>query len=344
MPATPPGMILAGLGAHLPDRVVTNDELSKVLDTSDEWIRTRTGIRQRHQAAPGETSLHLAVQAGREALQATADGDTRVDAVVLATMTPDRRCPATAPEVAAALGLGHIPAFDVAAVCSGFVYAAATAHGLLATGIAERVLIIGTEVMSASIDPADRNTAVIFGDGAGAAVVRAGDPDEPGAFGHFDLGASGEDSDLIRIDGGGGRIPPDSARGVTRDDYMVMEGRAVYRKAIPAMAESSRTALARRGWTVQDVDKVIGHQANVRILDAVCRELGVDTDRSFINLDMVGNTSAASIPIAMTHADQQGFVQVGDRILMTAFGGGLTWGSTTLTWPDLPTHEGSSTK
>lgn len=331
-----PAMVLTGVGAHLPAQVVTNDDLSEVMDTSDEWIRTRTGIRERRRAAPGETSLHLAVEASREALKATADGATDVDAVVLATMTPDRRCPATAPDVAAALGLGRVAAFDVAAICSGFVYAAATAQGLIAAGTARRVLVIGTEVMSEVLYPTDRNTAVIFGDGAGAVVVRAGQPDEPGAFGPFDLGADGEDSDLIRVDGGAGRAPLTPGRPVTRDDYLVMDGRAVYRRAIPTMAASSRAALARRGWAVDDVDAVIGHQANVRILDGLCHELGVDTARSVVNIDAVGNTSAASIPIAMAHAHERGAVAAGDKVLLTAFGGGLTWGSTTLTWPDLP--------
>lgn len=329
-------MVLTGVGAHLPAEVVTNDDLSKVMDTSDEWIRTRTGIRERRRAAPGETSLHLAVEAGRQALKATTDGVTDVDAVLLATMTPDRRCPATAPDVAASLGLGHAAAFDVSAICSGFVYAAATAQGLIAAGTARRVLIIGSEVMSEVLYPTDRNTAVIFGDGAGAVVARAGDADEPGAFGPFDLGADGEDSDLITVNGGGGRAPLTADREVTRDDYMAMDGRAVYRRAIPTMAESSRQAVRGRGWTIEDLDAVIGHQANIRILDGVCTELGVDTARSYANLDRVGNTSAASIPIAMAHAHAQGAVRAGDKVLLTAFGGGLTWGSTTLLWPDLP--------
>jgi 3-oxoacyl-[acyl-carrier-protein] synthase-3 len=334
--AAPPAAVLVGLGAHLPATVVTNDDLAARMDTSDEWIRTRTGIRERRWAAPGQTSLHLAVEAGAEALKRTADGITEVDAVVLATMTPDRQCPATAPDVAAALGLGTIPAFDVSAICSGFVYAAATAQGLIAAGTAERILVIGSEVMSAVLHPEDRNTAVIFGDGAGAAVLRAGDAAEPGALGRFHLAADGESSDLIRVDGGGGRRPPGPDRATSREDYLVMEGRAVYRRAIPAMASSGRTALAARGWSVDDVDLLIGHQANVRILDGVCHELGLDTARSYVNLDRVGNTSAASIPIAMAHAHAEGAVRPGDRVLLTAFGGGLTWGSTTLVWPELP--------
>lgn len=335
-PTGTPAMVLAGLGAHLPDRVVTNDDLASVLDTSDEWITSRTGIRQRHWAAQGETSMHLAVEAGRKALKATSDSVTDVDAVVLATMTPDRQCPATAPDVAAALGLGPIPAFDVGAICSGFIYAAATAQGLIAAGTARRVLIIGTEVMSHVLHPDDRNTRVIFGDGAGAAVVRAGDPGEQGAFGPFDLGADGSASDLIRIDASGGRRPPEGPERDQRDRFLIMEGREVYRRAIPAMVESSRAAVRRRGWDVGDLDALIGHQANVRILDAVGDRLEVPADRRYANLDRVGNTSAASVPIAMTDAHREGFVHPGDKVLLTAFGGGLTWGSTTLTWPALP--------
>ncbi len=335
-PNTAPAMVLAGLGAYLPDQVVTNDDLSRVMDTSDEWISSRTGIRQRHKVAPGQTSLHLAVEAGREALKRTNDGETGVDAVILATTTPDRPCPATAPDVAAALGLGTAMAFDVSAVCSGFIYAAAAAQGLIAAGTAERVLVIGTEAMSTLIDPTDRNTAVIFGDGAGAAVVRAGAHDELGAFGRFDLGADGEGSDLIRVGRGGSGRPTDVDGAVDPDRYMKMEGRAVYRRAIPAMAESCRAALRHRGWTLEDVDGMIGHQANIRILDAVSRELGMDPERSYANLDRVGNTAGASIPIAMTHAHEESFVNAGDKVLMTAFGGGLTWGSTTLLWPELP--------
>lgn len=333
---TAPAMVLAGLGAHLPEEVVTNDDLAKVMDTSDEWISTRTGIRQRHRVAEGETSLHLAIEASRQALKHYGGG-ADIDAVVLATTTPDRMCPATAPDVASTLGLGHIPAFDVAAVCSGFVYAAATAQGLIAAGTAKTVLVIGTESISSFLYPSDRNTAVIFGDGAGAAVVRAGDHDEPGAFGSFHLGSDGEGADLIRVDAGSSRVPPSTAESATRDHYLSMEGREVYRRAIPAMAESCGIVLADRGWGVEDVDVMIGHQANVRIIDAVARNLKLDSERCYVNIDKVGNTAGASIPIAMAHAHADGAVKAGDKVLMTAFGGGLTWGSTTLTWPDLPT-------
>jgi 3-oxoacyl-[acyl-carrier-protein] synthase III len=317
-----PAAVLVGLGAHVPDRVVTNDDLAAVLATDDAWIRSRTGIRERRWAVEGERTSTLAVAAGAAALKRTADGVTDADAVVLATTTPDRSCPATAPDVAAALGLGTVPAFDVAAVCSGFVYALATAQGLIAASTARRVLVIGAEVMSSILDHDDRGTAVIFGDGAGAVVLRAGEHDEPGALGPVDLGADGEQKDLIRVD------PP---------GHLVMQGAAVYRRAIPAMAASSRAALAARGWALGDVDVLIGHQANARILDALCADLGLDPARAHVNVDRVGNTSAASIPLAMASAHAAGAVRAGDRVLLTAFGAGLTWGSTTLVWPSLPT-------
>lgn len=333
---TVPAMVLAGIGAHLPERVVTNDDLSSVMETSDEWISTRTGIRQRHWVQPGETTLDLAIEAGRAALKHHGGG-TAIDAVVLATTTPDRRCPATAPEVAAALGLGTVPAFDVAAVCSGFVYAAATAQGLIAARTARTVLVIGAEAMSSLLFPGDRNVGVIFGDGAGAAVVRAGDHDEPGAFGTFDLGADGHAADLIAVNAGGGRIPHGTPDVAEQEYYLAMAGREVYRRSIPGMADSCRRVLADRGWPLEEVDTLIGHQANVRILKGVARNLGLDAERCYVNIDRVGNTSAASIPIAMAHAHADGAVRAGDHVLVTAFGAGLTWGSTTLVWPDLPT-------
>ena len=279
--------ILSGLGSYLPPTVVSNDDLAAVMDTSDEWIRSRTGIGQRHRVGPGQTSLHLGIEAGRAALKSYGSGD--IDAVVLATTTPDRRCPATAPEVAATLGLGTIPAFDVAAVCSGFVYGAATAQGLIAAGIADSVLVVGAEAMSDIVTAADRNTAVIFGDGAGAVVLTAGEQDQPGAFGPFDLGADGEASDLISVDAGAGRAPS-SSEAAERERYLQMRGREVYRRAIPAMATSCATAVADRGWTVEQIDAVIAHQANVRIVHGVARHLGVDTERCYVNIDRVGNT------------------------------------------------------
>ena len=326
--------VLSGVGAHLPDKVVTNDDLSAVLDTSDEWIRTRTGIVQRHVALPSETSLHLGVEAGRVALKSSGSSD--VDAVVCATTTPHRMCPGTAPEIASRLGLPQVGAFDVQAVCSGFVYGAAVAAGLIAAGIADRVLLVATESIVRFIDPEDRNTAVIFGDGAGAVVLRAGDADEAGALGSFDLGSDGEVSDLIKVDAGASLVPPGTTDGATRSHYLEMDGREVYRRAIPTMVASSRKVLAARGWAVDDIDVLVGHQANVRILNAVARDLGLPEERCYVNIDRVGNTAAASIPLALADAQAAGALKPGDKVLITAFGGGITWGSTTVVWPELP--------
>lgn len=328
-PRTGATAVLEGLGTYLPPRVVTNDDLAERLDTSDEWVRTRTGISERRFADPGTSTMDLAAEAGARAIKSA--GDAECDAVIVATTTPDRICPGTAPEVASRLGLPNVAAFDVAAVCSGFVYGLASATGLIAAGIAGRVLVIGAEVITPFMDPDDRGTVVIFGDGAGAVVVRAGEPDEAGAVGPFDLGSDGEHSILISLAAGGSRIPAGRDEPERAQHYFYMDGREVYRHAIPRMVESSRTVLDRAGLTVDDVDKLVGHQANIRILDAVGDRLGIPPEKRVVNLDRYGNTAAATIPLALADAD----LSAGDRVLITAFGGGLTWGSTTFTWPEM---------
>jgi 3-oxoacyl-[acyl-carrier-protein] synthase-3 len=318
--------VVEGLGVHVPPRVVTNDDLGRTLDTNDAWIRKRTGIAQRRWADPGTTTADLAAEAGAKALKSAGGGD--VDAVLVATMTPDRLCPATAPEVASRLGQPNVAAFDVGAVCSGFVYALATASGLIDGGIAARVLVIGAEVMSVFLDPEERSSTVLFGDGAGALVLRSGTPDEPGAVGPFDLGSDGDGADLIEIPAGGSRMPVPADRAAR---YFRQDGKEVYRRAIPGMVASSLRVLAKAGLEVADVDRLIGHQANARILVAVAEQLGVPPERCTINVDRYGNTSGATIPLAMADA---GLVK-GDRVLLTAFGAGLTWGSALLIWPEL---------
>jgi 3-oxoacyl-[acyl-carrier-protein] synthase-3 len=317
--------ILAGLGAWLPPRAVSNDELARELDTSDEWIRRRTGIAQRHIADSGTATSDLAVEAGARALK-SADVET-VDAVVLATTTPDRRCPATAPLVCARLGLGTVLAFDVAAVCTGFLYGLATGAGLIAAGTAERVMVLGADTFSTILDPEDRSTRAIFGDGAGAVVLRAGDSGELGMLGPFDLGSDGTGSDLIMIPSGGSREP------AGRDRYFRMSGQIVFRTAVERMVESTRIVLRRTGWPDELPDLLIAHQANLRILHAVADQLGIGRGRCAINVDRVGNTAAASIPLALADAASAGTLNPGDRILLTAFGGGLSWGSCALRWP-----------
>jgi 3-oxoacyl-[acyl-carrier-protein] synthase-3 len=321
--------VLDGIGVAVPRRVVTNDDLAARLDTSDEWIRTRTGIVQRRIAEPGVATSDLAFEAAQAALKSSPDGG-EISGVIVATTTPDQPMPGIAPMVAARLGLGPVLAFDLQAACSGFIYGLASAAGLISTGVADRMMVIGADLMSRTVDPDDRATAVLFGDGAGAVTVRAGEPDELGAIGPFDLGSDGEDIATLFIEAGGTRLPlvdaPDE-----RQRFMKMDGRETYRHAVRRMTESSQQLLHRAGLEVGDVDRFVAHQANLRILLAVADRLGIPAERRVSNVHRYGNTSAASIPLALADAD----IRPGERILLTAFGAGFTWGSTLMTWPDL---------
>ncbi|MCG8916300.1 ketoacyl-ACP synthase III [Actinokineospora sp. PR83] len=335
-PAPARAAVLCGTGSFLPARRVSNDMLSATLDTSDEWIRTRTGIGARHFTDPGTTTSDLAAAAGARALaDADSSGVDGVDTVVVATTTPDRPCPGTAPVVAAKLGLSGAAAFDVSAVCTGFVYGLATAAGLIAAGAARRVLLVGAETYSSILDPADRTTSVIFGDAAGAVVLRAGEEGEPGAVGPFDLGSDGDGVDLITVRGGGAEQRLSGRPAEAGDRYFAMAGKQVFWQAVRHMAKSSRAVLDQAGWRVDEVDHLVGHQANIRILNRLADDIGVPRERSITNIAEVGNTSAASIPLALDQARAAGRLHTGDRLLLTAFGGGLTWGSTVLTWPHL---------
>jgi 3-oxoacyl-[acyl-carrier-protein] synthase-3 len=326
-----PAAVLAGLGTSLPPKVVTNHDLARRLDTSDEWIRGRTGIQRRHVVEPGMSTVALATEAGARALKsAELDG---VGAVVLATTTPDRPCPGSAPEVASRLGLPSVPAVDIGAVCAGFVYGLALGAGLVSAGVTADVLVIGADTFSTIVDPTDRGTAVIFGDGAGAVVLRAGEPEELGALGPFDLGSDGELADLIAIPAGGSRQRALGVPAPPRDHYFVMHGKLAFRHAVERMAGSALAVLAASGLAVSDVDAVVGHQANARILTALADRLGVPGPAMVSNIDRVGNTAAASIPLALADAAVDGRIRPGDRVLLTSFGGGLAWGSTVLCWP-----------
>jgi 3-oxoacyl-[acyl-carrier-protein] synthase-3 len=320
--------VLDGIGVAVPRQVVTNDALARRLDTSDEWIRTRTGIAQRHIADASVATSDLAFEAA-EALLKTTPGN-QIGALIVATTTADHLMPGVAPLVAARLGVGSVPAFDVQAVCSGFIYGLASGAGLIAAGIADRVMVIGAEIMSRIVDQDDRATAVLFGDGAGAVTLRSGHPDELGAIGPFDLGSDGEQARQLFIETGGTRTP------VIDDDtqrrrFLQMDGKQVYRHAVRRMTESSQALLDRAGLAVGDVDRFVAHQANLRILMAVADRLGIPQERRVSNVDRYGNTSAASIPLALADAG----LRPGERILLTAFGSGFTWGSTLMTWPDL---------
>lgn len=318
--------VIEALGVYAPERVVHNDDLAQSLDTSDAWIRTRTGIVERHYAAPGQASGDLAIEAAQRALKTAAAAD--VDAVVVSTTTPDRPVPATAPRVAARLGLAGVTAFDVNGACSGFVYGLATSAGLLATGVATRVLLIGAEVLTAITDFSDRNTAVLFGDGAGAVVLRAGDADELGAVGPFDLGADGDLLELLHVPAGGSARPASEETLGAHAHYIHMDGREIYRQATHHMVASCQRVLERAGLDVTAVDRLVGHQANARILEAVANRLGVPEERCVVNIQRYGNTSSASLPLALAEAD----ISPGEQVLLTSFGAGLTWASALVRW------------
>ncbi|SDH46739.1 3-oxoacyl-[acyl-carrier-protein] synthase-3 [Lentzea fradiae] len=325
--------VLCGIGTWLPPRVVTNADLARQLDTSDEWIRTRTGIRERRVIDRGMSTSVLAVEAGARALKSS--GSSEVDLVVVATTTPDHPCPSTAPEVAHRLGLTGVAAFDLNAVCAGFVYALATAAGHIAAGSAERVLVIGADTFTTVLNPLDRTTLAIFGDGAGAVVLRAGTPDEPGALGPFDLGADGSNADLLIVPAGGSEQRGSGEPLDPADVHFRMDGQPVFRNAVTRMSESAVKVLDRAGWRVEDVDRFACHQANARIISAVARDLAVPQERFVLNVDRVGNTVAASIPLVLADAAAAGDIEPGHRVLVTSFGAGLGWGSTVLTWPEL---------
>jgi 3-oxoacyl-[acyl-carrier-protein] synthase III len=323
--------VLAGIGGFLPPATVTNAELGARLGVTDEWIHSRTGIRERRVVAPGTSTADLAVEAGRRALASA--GVATVGAVLVATTTPDHPMPATAPAVAARLGQGTVPAFDLNAVCAGFVYGLAAGAALIRGGLVESVLVVGADVFSSVVRSDDRVTGPLFGDGAGAVVLRAGHVDEPGALVAFDLGSDGDLAELIMVPGGGSRQRSGGRAPAPEEMYFTMDGRRTFAAAVRHMSRSSRAVLERLGRTPDDVDRIVGHQANVRILHAVADQLDVSPDRLVMNIERVGNTSAASIPLALCDAAAAGDLRPGEFVLLTAFGGGLAWGSTALTWP-----------
>jgi 3-oxoacyl-[acyl-carrier-protein] synthase-3 len=303
-PAGSRAAVVCGIGASLPPRIVTNDELATRLDTSDEWIRTRTGIGARRFASRGEPTSYLAAEAGERAMTSAEVG--QVDMVVLATTTPDRPCPATAPRVAERLGLTGCPAFDISAVCTGFLYATSVASGLIVSGAAEHILVIGAETFSTILDPQDRSTGVVFGDGAGAVVLRAGDSQERGSVGRVELGSDGSLADLITIRAGGSEERLSGSAPDRCDSYFSMRGQEVFPHAVKRMTEAAHKALAHVGWQPDDVDCLVGHQANLRILLAIAKRMRLPAERLVVHLDQVGNTAAASIPLALAHAQSTG--------------------------------------
>ena len=315
--------VLKGTGSALPRRVMTNEELAQLVDTSDEWIRERTGICTRYIAGEGETTGTLATDAARVALADAGIAASEVDLIVLATATPDNTFPATAVQVQAALGTSGGIAFDVAAVCSGFLYALATADSMLRTGLAKCALVIGAETFSRILDWEDRATCVLFGDGAGAFVIRAEDvaEDGPGVLATR-LHAAGEHRELLYVDGG-----PSTTGTVGK---VRMQGREVFRHAVTNLAEVLREVLEDTALSPADIDWVVPHQANLRILDATARKLGLPIEKVVVTVDRHANTSAASVPLAVDAARRDGRIKDGDLVMLEAMGGGFTWGASLL--------------
>jgi 3-oxoacyl-[acyl-carrier-protein] synthase III len=320
-----PCSILAGCGGYLPERIVTNDELARTVDTSDEWIRDRTGIRQRHFAARHETCAFMATAAARAALAdagATADD---VDAIILATSTPDQAFPATALRVQAELGVKRGFGFDLAAACAGFIYALSVADGLIKARQARGVLVIGSEVYSRILNWQDRGTCVLFGDGAGAVFLRAsandGAANRQGILSTH-IHAQGTLGDILYVDGAVGQAD--------KPGYLVMNGREVFRHAVTRLAEAVDEALAANDLLRSDIDWLVPHQANLRIIDAMGRKLGLPSERVVVTVDRHANTSAASVPLALAEARRDGRIRDGQLVLLEALGGGLAWGSALL--------------
>ena len=332
---------IVGWGMYVPERVVTNDDLAKIVETSDEWIRTRTGIRERHIVdKPNESTSTLAIRAARAALEKAGLPPTALDLIIVATSSPDHLFPATACIVQDAIGATRAGAYDLSAACSGFVYGMAMAHGLIVSGQADTVMVIGAETLSRLVDWSDRNTCVLFGDGAGAVIMQA--REEPGGFLASVLGADGSGANLLTLPAGGSKLPASVDTVRNGDHYIKMDGRAVFRFATRVMAEATREVVERAGLTLDDVELIIPHQANTRIIESsVVKQLKFPPEKVFINLDRYGNTSTASIPIALTEAVEQGRVQPGDHIVFVGFGAGLTWAAALIQWapptPELPT-------
>ena len=328
-----PGTVRAhitGWGRYAPSQVLTNADLERMVDTNDEWIVQRTGIRERRVAAAHETTASMAAVASMRAIRTAGIDPDEIDLILLATLTPDYWMPSTAALVKEAIGNTRAAAMDVAAACSGFVYAYATAQAYIASGLAKHVLVIGAELLTRFLDYTDRSTCILFGDGAGAVVLSASE-DDGGSLG-IELTTEPQGAYMIWLPAGGAKSPPSAATIARGEHYIRMEGKETYRFATRTLATTALESVRKSGLEPSDIDLFIPHQANIRIIEAVAKGLDLPMDRMFVNLDRYGNTSAASVPIALAEAVNAGRVQVGDHVVFVAFGAGFTSGAVTVRW------------
>jgi len=321
---------IAATGRYLPERVLTNAELERMVDTSDEWIRERTGIRERRIAPLEQGCAEMGAEAARIAMCRAQVQPDEVDLIVVATATPDRLLPSTACDLQALLGATNAAAFDISAACSGFIYALSVAEGYLAAGRGEIALVVSTEKMSGITDWTDRSTCVLFGDGAGAAVVRRSSNGR-GLISQF-IRSDGTLAELLWRPAGGVKVPLDHQLLEERMHLVKMAGREVFKAAVRSMAEAADQALLRAGLTGEDIDLFVPHQANIRIIEATARYAGIPMEKVFLNVDRYGNMSSATVPVALDEAQEQGRLKHGDNVLLVAFGAGFTWGSAVLRW------------
>lgn len=331
-----PSVIITGTGSYVPSRVVTNGDMAKIVETSDEWIRTRSGISERRFASEKETTSSMASTAAERAIEAAGIDRGDIDLVIVATMTPDMPFPSTACLVQSQLGLGAITAFDVQAACSGFIYGLSTASNLLRSGAHKKALVIGAEKMSSILDFKDRTTCVLFGDAASAVVLEKLDAPNAAApgVGLLDsiLGTDGSNPELLYQPGGGSSCPASYESIAGRQHFIKMNGKEIFKLAVRVMGQVSHDILERNGYRTEQVDLIIPHQANMRIIDSLAKRIDLPMERFHNNLDRFGNTSAASVGLALDEAFRHGRIQSGDLILLVAFGAGLTWGATLIKW------------
>lgn len=319
-----------GLGSHVPERVLTNMDLEKMVETNDEWIVSRTGIRERRIVAEGEASSDLSVQAAKQALKHSGISADQLDLIIVATVTPDMSFPSTACLVQDQIGATKAATFDLSAACTGFIYGISTAAQFIATGVYQYALVIGVDCLSRIVNWEDRNTCILFGDGAGAAVL--GPVEKGSGLLAFDLGGDGSGAGLLKVEAGGSRLPASEETVQEKKHTISMKGREVFKFAVKVIGASTEKVLDQADLSKEDIDHFVPHQANIRIIESAMKRFGLPPEKVVVNLERYGNMSSASIPVALHEAYEQGRFQAGDTVVLCGFGGGLTWGSAVIKW------------